>query len=58
MRAHLPHGVRGSATVEYLIVALFVVLVLVAGQDVIHKLADALRASYANFLYTLSVSWF
>jgi Flp pilus assembly pilin Flp len=48
---------RGAAAVEYLIVALFVVLVLVAGQDVIHKLADALRTAYASFLYTLSVSW-
>ena len=49
---------RGTATVEYLIVALFVVLVLVAGQDVIHQLADALRTAYASFVYTLSISWF
>ncbi len=48
----------GSATVEYLVVALFLVLVLVANPSVITQLADALRGAYASFVYALSVSWF
>ena len=48
---------RGSATTEYLIVAAFVVIVLVANDNVIKQLADAIRNSYASFLYALSVAW-
>ena len=48
---------RGSATAEYLIVALLVIVVLVAKDNVIKQLADAIRNAYASFAYALSVSW-
>lgn len=48
---------RGSALIEYTIVALFVVVVLVANDNVIKQLADAIRNAYASFVYALSVSW-
>jgi|KBSMisStandDraft_5_1062788.scaffolds.fasta_scaffold857545_2 Flp pilus assembly pilin Flp len=48
---------RGSATAEYLIVAAFVVIVLIANDNVIKQLADAIRNAYASFNYALSVSW-
>ena len=48
---------RGSATAEYLIVAAFVVVVLIANDNVIKQLADAIRNAYASFNYALSVSW-
>jgi hypothetical protein len=52
------HGYqRGSATAEYLIVALLVIIVLVANDNVIKQLADAIRNAYASFAYALSVSW-
>ncbi len=47
----------GNATAEYLLVATFVVVVLVANDNVIKQLADAIRNAYASFLYALSVSW-
>ncbi|NID13990.1 hypothetical protein [Luteibacter yeojuensis] len=49
---------RGSAMIEYIVVATFVVIVLVANPNVIKQLADALRDVYASFVYTLSASWF
>lgn len=48
---------RGSATIEYTIVALFVVIVLIANENVISQLATAIRNAYASFVYALSVSW-
>ena len=48
---------NGSATAEYMIVAMFVVVVLVANDNVIKQLADALRNAYASFVYALSVAW-
>lgn len=48
---------RGSATAEYIIVALFVIIVLIANENVIKELADAIRNAYASFAYALSVSW-
>ncbi len=48
---------RGSASAEYLMVAMFVVIVLVANDNVIKQLADAIRNAYASFLYALSVAW-
>ena len=48
---------RGSTTIEYTIVALFVVIVLIANDNVIRQLAAALRNAYASFVYALSVSW-
>jgi Flp pilus assembly pilin Flp len=56
-RACSPRGQRGSATAEYAVVALFVVVVLVANENVIKELADAIRNAYAAFGYALSVSW-
>jgi len=49
---------RGGASVEYLIGALFVVVVLVANENVVSQLAQSIRNAYASFLYALSVSWF
>ena len=48
---------RGSATVEYTIVAALVVIVLIANDNVIQQLAVAIRNAYASFVYALSVSW-
>jgi hypothetical protein len=48
---------RGNATAEYIIVVAFVVIVLIADDNVIQKLATAIRNAYASFSYALSVSW-
>ena len=48
---------RGSATTEYIIVVMFVIIVLIAKENVIKELADAIRNAYASFAYALSVSW-
>jgi Flp pilus assembly pilin Flp len=48
---------RGSATVEYTIVATLVVCVLIANDNVVQQLATAIRNAYASFVYALSVSW-
>jgi len=48
---------RGIATAEYLIVATLVVIVLIADDNVIKQLADAIRNAYASFAYALSVAW-
>lgn len=48
---------RGSAMAEYMIVATLVVVVLVAHDNVIKQLADAIRNAYASFVYALSVAW-
>lgn len=53
----LPAAQRGSAIAEYMIVATLVVVVLVANDNVIKQLADAIRNAYASFVYALSVSW-
>jgi len=42
---------------EYMIVATLVVVVLVAHDNVIKQLADAIRNAYASFVYALSVAW-
>lgn len=55
--AHPPLMQRGNATVEYAIVALFVIIVLIANENVVKELADAIRNAYASFAYALSVSW-
>jgi len=55
--ARLHSRQRGSATAEYTIVAVFVVIVLIANQNVIKELADAIRNAYASFAYALSVAW-
>ena len=55
--ARCPGKQRGSATAEYTIVAMFVVIVLIANENVIKELADAIRNAYASFAYALSVSW-
>jgi hypothetical protein len=48
---------RGSATAEYMIVATLVVIILVAQDNVVKQLADAIRNAYASFVYALSVAW-
>jgi Flp pilus assembly pilin Flp len=55
--ARSPRKQRGSATAEYVMVALFVVIVLIANDNVIKQLADAIRNAYASFAYALSVAW-
>ncbi len=55
--ARSPGLQRGSATAEYVIVAMFVIIVLIANENVIKELADAIRNAYASFTYALSVSW-
>jgi Flp pilus assembly pilin Flp len=53
-----PARQRGSATVEYVIVALFVVLVLLAaGPGGIQQLMANLREAYSAFVYAMSASW-
>lgn len=49
---------RGGAIVEFLLVALFVVVVLIADPDVMEKLAKAIHEAYQSFLYALSASWY
>lgn len=49
---------RGGAHTEYMIVAMLVVLVLIADDNVIKQLVDAVRKAYSTFVYALSVSWF
>lgn len=49
---------RGGAHTEYMIVAMLVVLVLIADDNVIKQLVDAVRKAYSSFVYALSVSWF
>ena len=48
---------RGSATAEYAIVAMLVLIVLMSNDNVIRQLATAIRDAYASFAYALSVSW-
>lgn len=48
---------HGSAMVEYTVVLAFLVIVLIADDNVIKQLADAVRNVYASFVYALSVSW-
>ncbi|PKM03868.1 MAG: hypothetical protein CVV16_07360 [Gammaproteobacteria bacterium HGW-Gammaproteobacteria-6] len=48
---------QGAALVEYLVVALLLVLALIANPNVFVELADALRNAYASFVYALSTSW-
>lgn len=49
---------RGSALVEYIAVALFVVLVLLAvGPEGIQQLMTNLRQAYSAFVYAISASW-
>ena len=55
--ASSPGRQRGSATAEYIMVATFVIIVLIANENVIKELADAIRNAYASFAYALSVSW-
>ncbi len=54
---HSAHRQRGAALVEYLIVALLLVLALIVNPNVFVALADALRNAYASFVYALSTSW-
>jgi len=49
---------NGGAHTEYMIVAMLVVLVLIADDNVVKQLTDAIRKAYSSFVYALSVSWF
>jgi Flp pilus assembly pilin Flp len=49
---------HGGAHTEYMIVAMLVVLVLIADDNVVKQLVDAIRKAYSSFAYALSVSWF
>lgn len=48
---------KGSATVEYFVVALCVMLALVAGPNVIRLLWSALHQAYTAFYYAISVAF-
>ena len=48
---------RGNTSTEYIIVVMFVIIVLIAKENVIKELADAVRNAYASFAFALSVSW-
>lgn len=52
-----PTRQRGSALIEYLVVAGVLVAVLLADPNVFGQLADALRKAYTSFVYALSASW-
>lgn len=47
---------RGSATVEYALVGLILVLALLGGPDVIHLLWTALQKAYTAFYFAVSVA--
>lgn len=47
---------RGSATVEYVVVGLMVVVALLAGPDVIQMIWSALQKAYAAFYYVISAA--
>jgi Flp pilus assembly pilin Flp len=49
---------HGSALIEYIVVALFIVLVLLAvGPESIQQLMTNLRQAYTAFVYAISASW-
>lgn len=47
---------RGSTTAEYVVVALFCVVALLAAPDVIKMLMDALHKAYTAFYYAISAA--
>lgn len=46
----------GTTTTEYVVVALFIVMALLAGPDVMHVLWLALQKAYTAFYYAISVA--
>lgn len=49
-----PAPQQGAALVEYTIVTFLFVLLLVAGPNVMHQLAQALSEAYQSFVFALS----
>lgn len=47
---------HGSATVEYVVVGLFLVTALLAGPDVIHVVWAAVQKAYTAFYYAISAA--
>lgn len=50
------HRQRGSATVEYALVGLAIVLALLGAPDVIQLLWQALQKAYTAFYFAISVA--
>lgn len=46
----------GSATVEYVVVGMFLVVALLAGPDVIHLVWSALQKAYTAFYFAISAA--
>lgn len=55
-RIQAPRRQRGAAVVEYTVALVLLAGTLLADPDVFHQLAEALRKSYAAFLYALSLA--
>lgn len=47
----------GAATVEYVVVAGVVIVVLVGGTDVVHQLWQAMQKVYSAFYYAISMAF-
>jgi Flp pilus assembly pilin Flp len=47
----------GAATVEYIVVAGVVIVVLVGGTDVMHQLWQAMQKIYSAFYYAISMAF-
>ncbi|QDH71594.1 hypothetical protein [Marilutibacter alkalisoli] len=59
-RKQLPKGPRrqrGSAIVEYSIITMLVIVVLVANDNVVGQLMQAIKGMYEAFSYALSMTF-
>lgn len=60
LTAHWPRSWRnsqsGSATVEYVVVGLVLVVALLMGPNVIHALWSAMQKAYTAFYYAISAA--
>lgn len=52
-----PTRQQGSAIIEYSIIALLVVVVLIANDNVVGQLMQAIKDLYAAFSYALSMTF-
>lgn len=50
------HRQSGAATVEYLVVAGLVLVVLIGGTNVMHQLWEAMQQVYSAFYYAISMA--
>jgi Flp pilus assembly pilin Flp len=47
---------QGAATIEYVVVASVVLVVLIGGENVIHALWQAMQKVYSAFYYAISAA--